>query len=164
MKKLVPVAFIIAAIVIAGFLYQKYRLAPGIKFEALELTDLKGNAVKLQNYHDKKLFINFFATWCGACIEELPALDRAAEILAPDNFVFIAVSDEPLPLLNRASERLSLQRITILRSAKKLKQLDIVTYPTSYLLNVKGNVVFKKTNEADWASTEMIELLKQKAQ
>lgn len=163
MKKALTAALIIFASLIAVFLYQKYRIAPGIKFETLQLTDLNGQPVNLKQYQGKKLFINFFATWCGSCIGEFPALDKAAGMLAPDNFVFISVSDEPLPLLNRANTHLSLQHITILHSVKKLKELNIFTYPTSYLLNNKGYVVFKKTEEANWDDTEMIENLKQKA-
>jgi thiol-disulfide isomerase/thioredoxin len=163
MKKVFTGALIIASLLVAAYLYQKYRIAPGIQFETLELTGLNGQPVNLKNYKDKKLFINFFATWCGSCLAEFPALDKAAEILMPDNFVFISISDEPLPLLNRASARLALQHITILHSVKKLKQQQIFTYPTSYLLNVKGNVVFKKTEEADWDTPEMIQTLKERA-
>ena len=118
MKKVFTGALIIASLLVAAYLYQKYRIAPGIQFETLELTGLNGQPVNLKNYKDKKLFINFFATWCGSCLAEFPALDKAAEILMPDNFVFISISDEPLPLLNRASARLALQHITILHSVK----------------------------------------------
>jgi thiol-disulfide isomerase/thioredoxin len=163
MKKVFTGALIVASMLVAAYLYQKYRIAPGIQFETLELTSLNGQPVKLQDYKGKKLFINFFATWCGSCIAEFPALDNAAGTLMPDNFVFISISDEPLALLNKANTRLSLQHITILHSVKKLKQLDIVTYPTSYLLNDKGKVVFKKAEEAAWDTPEMIQTLKQNA-
>ena len=162
MKKVFTGALIIASLLAAAYLYQKYRIAPGIQFETLELTDLNGQKVTLEDYRGKKLFINFFATWCGSCIGEFPALDNAAGILMPDNFVFISISDEPLPLLNHASTRLLLQHITILHSVKKLKQLNIFTYPTSYLLNAKGHIVFKKTEEETWDSPEIIKLLKEK--
>ena len=92
MKKVFTGALIIASLLVAAYLYQKYRIAPGIQFETLELTGLNGQPVNLKNYKDKKLFINFFATWCGSCLAEFPALDKAAEILMPDNFVFISFS------------------------------------------------------------------------
>ena len=163
MKKIVSAVLMLTVVFTSIFLYQKYRIAPGIKFETLELTDISGKDVKLGNYHNKKLFLNFFASWCGSCITEFPALDSAAGLLIPDNFLFIAISDDPLPVLNRVYEHVNTKHIIFLHSAKKLKDLGVFTYPTSYLLNNKGNVVFKKTGEQNWAQPEIINDLKQKA-
>ena len=163
MKKVIPVILLIAALLVAGFLYQRYRIAPGIKFEKLELTDLNGKPVTLQDYHGKKLFLNFFQTWCGPCMGEIPSLDNAAEILLPDNFIFICISDEPLPLLNSANSRLNLQHVIILHAVKRLKELGVYTYPTNYLLNDKGCVVFEKIGEQNWAAPQVLQQLKQKA-
>lgn len=154
---------LIVVVVVVGFLYKKYRVAPDLKFENLELTDLNGNAVKLQDYPGKKIFLNFFQTWCGPCINELPDLDNTAASLEGDNFIFLGISDEPLPLLNRLQARLNLHHVIILHSVKKLKQLNIYTYPTSYLLNSGGQVILSKTGEEDWSEPETINALRRKA-
>lgn len=163
MKKILDVVLIVTVVLVAGYLYQKYRVAPGIKFEKLELTDLTGKPVNLRDFHNKKVFLNFFQTWCGPCIAEFPLLDKAAEELMPDNFVFISISDEPLPLLNRVNSRINTEHVIILHSVKKLKELGVNTYPTSYVLNDRGSVVFEKVGDQNWAEAQTIQLLKQKA-
>jgi thiol-disulfide isomerase/thioredoxin len=164
MNKLSRGIVIVAALLIGFFLYHKYRVAPNIKFQTLELTDLNGRAVNLKDYKGKKIFLNFYATWCGPCIGEFPSLDKAAETLAPNNFLFISISDEPLGLLSSFSNRLNSSHIILLHSEKKLHDLGVFTVPTNYLLNDKGEVIFEKVGEQQWDAPEVIEELKKKAE
>ena len=58
--------------------------------------DLGGRPMEISNFSGRKLIVNYWATWCGPCIREIPALTRAAEILGPEGYVFVLASDEPL--------------------------------------------------------------------
>jgi thiol-disulfide isomerase/thioredoxin len=162
-KSIGTVVLLIVVLAIGVFLYQKYRVAPSIKFHDLELTDLNGQPVRLEDYHGKKLFLNFFATWCGPCVGEFPALDNASQTLKSDGFVFISISDEPLALLNSFNARVTPSHIIILHSAKKMHDLGVFTVPTNYLVNGKGQVVFEKTGEQNWDQPEILGELKRKA-
>jgi thiol-disulfide isomerase/thioredoxin len=164
MKKLIAGVAITLALCIGVYLYHKYRVAPDIKFQTLELTDLNGQPVNLQSYKGKKLLLNFYATWCGPCRGEFASLNKAAEILAPDNFLFISISDEPLALLNRFNKQLNASHIILLHSVKKLHNLGVFTVPTNYLLNNKGEVVFEKIGEQDWSTEAVTGGLKKKAE
>lgn len=42
--------------------------------------DLEGNPVKIEDYIEKKIVLNFWATWCVPCIKEMPSLLRSQEI------------------------------------------------------------------------------------
>ena len=159
-NKFIGAAGILVIIFVALFLYDKYRVAPAVKFDTLILTDLDGNPVSLEQFKDKKLFINFFATWCGSCLSEMPSLEAAQTALAKDNFQFILISDEPLARLKRFSNKSDLPFI-ILHSNQKLSALKIFTIPTTYVLNLNHEVVFKKVEVEDWASEAMIKQLEQ---
>ncbi|MBK7651800.1 MAG: redoxin domain-containing protein [Flammeovirgaceae bacterium] len=44
-----------------------------ISLEDISLTDLSGKAIDLSQYKGKTVFINFWATWCRPCLQEMPA-------------------------------------------------------------------------------------------
>lgn len=147
----------VVAVGAAVFFYNKYRVAPVVKFESLALTNLNGQAFSLDSFQNKKVFINFMATWCGPCIGELPALENAQAILAVEGFQFVLVSDEPVERLRILQQHVQLP---VLHSVDKLNTLKIYSIPTSYLLNKEGKLVFDKTGEADWADEVMLQELR----
>lgn len=156
-------AFLVIGLLAAGYLISKYRIAPAINFSKLELTDLNGKPVSLDDYKGKKVFFNFFATWCGPCVRELPALENAQAALQNDNFVFICISDEPVERLQSFAERTG-TRLLILHSAENMHNHKIFTIPTSYLLNSNGKVVFKKVGEQDWGNEASLNELRKAAE
>jgi thiol-disulfide isomerase/thioredoxin len=66
--------------------------AGGKKYPDLTLRDLSGKKVQLSNYRGKIVVLNFWATWCGPCREEMPMLVKAGKIWAAKGVTFIAVS------------------------------------------------------------------------
>jgi thiol-disulfide isomerase/thioredoxin len=158
-NKIVIAALFAAGLAVAAFLYHKYRVAPEVAFNALQLEDLNGRAVDLQSFRDKDLILNFFATWCGPCVREMPELQKTADSLLSNNYVLLCISDEPSESLRNFSDRMSLH-VRILHSIKPLKELKIFTYPTSYAFNLKREVVFKKVGDIDWSDAQVIAALR----
>jgi len=60
--------------------------------EDAEFEDSNGAKVRLSDFKGKTIFLNFWATWCGPCIEEMPSLEAMARELAPEGMVILAVS------------------------------------------------------------------------
>jgi thiol-disulfide isomerase/thioredoxin len=147
------------ALALAVILYNKYRVAKEIDLQALSLTDLSGHQVKLEDFRDKKLFITFFATWCGPCLQEMESLEKAQAILEKENFEFVLISDEPVSHLQEFKEQADIQ-LLILHSQRKLGDERIYTLPTSYLLNSKKKIVFDKVGAAEWEEPEIIATLR----
>lgn len=52
---------------------------------------LDGNTVKLSDFKGKAVFLNFWATWCGPCILEFPAIQQLSDAF-PDDLAVIAVN------------------------------------------------------------------------
>lgn len=101
---LVLLAAVLAAVA-GGWLQQRsraahaaggeLRLRPGQPAPDLVLADLHGHPHRLSDYHGRGLLLNFWASWCGPCRDEMPALSAAAR-RSPDVAVIGIAMDEPV--------------------------------------------------------------------
>ena len=55
-------------------------------------SDADGGEVRLSDYRGQVILVNFWATWCGPCVEEMPALDRLQGELGGEDFQVVTVS------------------------------------------------------------------------
>lgn len=94
----------ILAAALGGWLQHRSRLAHvpagvtvaevGSLVPDVPLTGLDGRAHRLADYRSHRVLLNFWASWCGPCLDEMPALDRAARA-HPDSTVLGIAMDEP---------------------------------------------------------------------
>ena len=92
------------AAALGGWLQHRSRLAhvpagvtvasPGAVAPDVPLTDLDGRAHRLAEYRGHRVLLNFWASWCGPCLDEMPSLDRAARAHPQVTVLGIAM-DEP---------------------------------------------------------------------
>lgn len=63
---------------------------------ALELPDLAGRSHRLGDYRGRRVLLNFWASWCGPCLDELPALDQAQAKFGENGAIVLGIAmDEP---------------------------------------------------------------------
>ena len=73
---------------------------------ALAFRDVDGNPVTMAARHGKPLLLNFWATWCGPCVVEMPILDRFARERAAERWQVLALAvDQPDPVRRFIAER-----------------------------------------------------------
>jgi thiol-disulfide isomerase/thioredoxin len=106
------------------------------------LGDLQDRTLELSNLRGRAVLLNFWATWCDPCREELPLLDRIAEKY-PDTLSVIGVeTGEPKEDVRSFTESLALTSITILSDPSfAVRDLYLVRgLPTSFFIDSKGTV------------------------
>ena len=126
----------------------------GSKLE-LAAVDLEGRKIDIDDYAGKFVIVDFFATWCKSCIEEMPRLKGHYEKYRPKGLEVIGVSlDDTLPPLENFLEKRKLPwPIVHDANDNPLKTLrlkyGIAQLPTVLLLNKEGTVVSLEARGAE---------------
>jgi thiol-disulfide isomerase/thioredoxin len=109
------------------------------------LNDLNGNAISSASYHGKVVLINFWATWCPPCREEIPEMIALANKYK-DNLQIIGVSmDDDPPAAVLAFARAKNMNYPIVMGSDKLSEEygGVAALPTTFVLDTNGRVVQK---------------------
>ena len=131
--------------------------------ESLQLktsfVDLYENNLDLSVYKGKRILINYWATWCGPCIKEMPTIKRAEEILEDYGYIFLLVSDETISKISKFKNDRNFD-FNFLKSIESYETLGIYSMPTSYIFDENGKIIETIVGAIEWDSEEMINKLK----
>lgn len=121
--------------------------------------DLAGTPVELVDYKGKKVLVNYWATWCRPCIEEMPDLLQAQDMLADDNYVFLLASDESTKKISKFKLDRSFD-FKFIKYNGTYAELKIDALPVTFIYNEAGEEVFRFDGAMEWNSPEVIQKLK----
>ena len=112
----------------------------GAPAPAFDLQDIAGNEVSLASARGHPLLINFWATWCGPCRIEMPAIELRYQANREKGLLVYAIDyDEPQGLVDDFAKAFNLSFNVLLDPGGKVNDLyRIVGYPTSYLVGADG--------------------------
>ncbi|RHW42142.1 TlpA family protein disulfide reductase [Neobacillus notoginsengisoli] len=120
-------------------------LKPGVKAPDFELKTLKGDTIKLSSLKGKKVMLNFWATWCGPCKAEMPAMQQLSTEVG-DDVVILAVNIDPqLDVQGFVDENGITFPIPLDVDDKVNALYQIIAIPTTYFIDSNGIIqdVFK---------------------
>src|SRR5213592_3199073 len=108
----------------------------------IALKDLRGQEVRLSDLHGKIVLLNFWATWCKPCKEEMPAMQASYERLRDQGFVVLAVNE--LEDTDKVIEHIRTHGHTFLvvmdHDNRVANQYGVVGLPASFLIDRQGIV------------------------
>jgi cytochrome c biogenesis protein CcmG/thiol:disulfide interchange protein DsbE len=109
------------------------------KLSELKLLTLDGKEVKLSDYKGKVVLVNFWASWCPPCKEEMPSFEKVYQEYSDKNFVILAVNMDTSE--GALKEFLDNNRYSFpIVRIKGEAGLNIPGLPTSYLVDKDGSV------------------------
>jgi len=128
-----------------------------LNVQNLELTDLDSNTIKLSDYKNQLLFVNFWATWCKPCLEEFPSIEQAQKIMKPKGYQFLFISDEPLSVIQSFKKKKD-YNFTYLKSNKAIVEYGIYSLPVTYII-ANGEVLGTLRGGYRWDTPGNLKLL-----
>ena len=121
----------------------------------MELKELNGTAIDLSAYDGKTVFINFWATWCRPCVQEMPTIAEAQKL--NQDVVFLLASDEEPAQIESFIKKHSYNfHYVRLENPEALK---IPALPTTFIFNPEGKLKFSETGFRMWNDPANIELI-----
>ncbi len=128
-----------------------------------QLYDLNGNAVSLSGYRGSIVFINFWATWCGPCRIEMPAMEALYRVFERKDFEILAIStDQQGVAVTRPFRNQMGLTFPILHDSDYRVGLayGARTLPMSFLVDRKGVIIHRIFGARDWESPEAKEIIR----
>ncbi len=124
--------------------------------ETIAFTDLEGTSETLASYNGKLVILNFWATWCFPCREEMPAFDQLSAAFADQNVVVlpIATGHNPVPAIERFYEQANIEHLPIRvePTGKLAAAMGVRALSSSFIISPEGEVIATLIGDAEWFS------------
>ncbi len=125
----------------------------------------RGNkAQNLADFRGKVVLVNFWATWCGPCIREMPTLMRLQEKLGGEAFQLVALSEDRRgwAVIDPFLKRHGLTELHAFHDpgGKTAQKLKVHGMPTTILYDRQGNERGRLAGIAEWDSDEAVALMR----
>lgn len=136
--------------------------AAGTKAPSFKLSSLDGQEISSQMLGGKVVLLNFWATWCGPCKDEMPSLQRLQQQFDPRQFLVIAVTTDlqPAGILN-FTRQTGLTFPILLDEEKEVSSAFLVRgLPTTVLIGKDGTLIGRAVGPRLWDSPEAVALIK----
>jgi thiol-disulfide isomerase/thioredoxin len=129
-----------------------------------DLVARDGTKTSLAAHAGKLVVANFWATWCGPCIREMPSLVRLQEKLAGTDAIVLALSEDlnGWPMIAPFVREHRLEGLTILHDAEAAtgRALKVSALPTTVLFDPDGRELGRLTGPAEWDAPEALALIR----
>ena len=131
---------------------------------AINFDDAQGQSQNLADFKGKVVLLNIWATWCGPCRKEMPALDRLQAALAGLDFEVVALSIDRggMDAVRTFFAEIGIRTLAMYldSSGQALRTLSALGLPTTLLIDREGREIGRLIGPAEWDSPEMVEFVR----
>lgn len=122
------------------------------------LIDLDNKIHTLADYNGKPLIVNFWATWCKPCREELPSFNRAWAKVNDQGIQMLAINigEEKDAVFNFIKEYPIDFKVLLDPQSDELANWKMRGLPTTFIVDSYGRVVYRAIGEREWDNDELL--------
>ena len=130
---------------------------------ALVLKDINGEEHDLQDYRGKVVLLNFWATWCPPCVEEIPSLGRLQQAFSKDDMVVLSVDiGESKKEVQAFLQQVPADFPVLLNpDGSTVKQWNIIAFPTTFVIGRDGIIKLAYFGGLEWDSPNVVSQIQQ---
>ena len=133
-------------------------------YDSITFLDSNGNTIKLNDYKGNLVLINFWATWCAPCREEMPSLDalKASNIFDNLEIFPINIGRDNLDKSDKFFKNLKIKNLEVYFDNPETlaKKFALRGVPTTILFNKEGNEFARIIGSIDFANEKFLDWLK----
>jgi peroxiredoxin len=150
---------------VAGALLADQTLTPlpeGTVAPDFALSDTDGNQHQLSDYRGKPVIINFWATWCPPCREEIPSMNRAWQVLEQEGIAMLAIDmgeDEDTIFIFTADYPADFP-ILLDRSGEVTEEWPVKGLPTTFVVAPDGSLVYRAIGSREWDDPALLDRIR----
>jgi cytochrome c biogenesis protein CcmG/thiol:disulfide interchange protein DsbE len=118
----------------------KAPLATGLEAPDFELADKSGKKISLKSLRGKPVLLNFWATWCAPCVEEMPSLENLMKRVGDGLHIVTVSVDEDWEAVNKFFPKGTALPVLLDASKEVPKRYGSDKYPETFLIDSQGKI------------------------
>jgi thiol-disulfide isomerase/thioredoxin len=130
------------------------------------IKDLDGKKVEFKDFQGKVIFLNLWATWCGPCRSEMPAIQKLYENINKEQIVFVMLSLDEDAYLGKVKSFVNSRSFTFsvyMPSGNLANQLQVPSIPTTFVITKNGLVDLKEVGMRNYNTSKFKKYLEELA-
>ena len=138
-------------------------VAVGDEAPEFHLMSETGQPIQLKDFRGQFVVLNFWATWCPPCVDEMPSLNRFHQRFASRGVVVLGVSvDDNFHAYQQFLKKAGVEFLTVRDPERKVsRQYGTFKYPETYFIDRQGKVAHKFIGPKDWNDPEILDFMDQ---
>jgi len=164
MRHFVYVLLISSAIFSSSLYAREPEIIPGkTPAPVLRLPDLAGKPVDLQDFKGQVVLVNFWASWCPPCREEMPSLWKLQDEVRGKPFRVVAVNmaETKVEVNTFLADVMKRDFVVLMdRDSTSIQHWKVPAFPTSYIIDKHGRLRYRLFGPAEWDSFDNKQLVK----
>jgi thiol-disulfide isomerase/thioredoxin len=124
-----------------------------------QLEDAAGVTHSLAGYRGKVILVNFWASWCPPCVEEIPSMNRLAARYDPEAFQIVSINfQEDVQSIREFMQRVEVEFPVLLdQNGLVSRAWQVIAFPSSFLVDAQGQVRWSVNSAIAWDEPEVFE-------
>ncbi len=124
----------------------------------IPITGIDGKVYHISDYRGKIVIVNYFATWCQPCREEIPSLNKMWHKLKADGIVVLAVNSREKPGVVKKFLKNHPIDFPVLVDEKGIlyNEWPMLGLPTTLVIDQKGRFIYRAIGKRDWNDNKLL--------